>query len=1166
MLEAKHLCKEYKTKNSPVVKALDDVSVKFEETGMVFILGKSGSGKSTLLNVLGGLDSYDSGEVIVKGKSSKDFSSSDFDSYRNTFIGFIFQDYNILEEYTISKNIGLALELQGKKADKSTINELLKEVGLEGYGKRKPNTLSGGQRQRVAIARALVKNPEIIMADEPTGALDSNTGKQVLDTLKELSKTKLVLVVSHDKEFAEYYGDRIIELADGKIINDISKYKSEPKISDGFEIVDDKILTIKKGTKLDTNKTKTLKEFIEKHDEDIIVSVDSDANDKFKQFARIDESGHKESFKETENLNTKDYDPKKFKLIKSKLPGKDSFKMGASSLKSKPIRLVFTIILSAIAFALFGLADTMGSYDKVENTIKSIEDTRIDYASFSKKVKQDGDYYNNTKLSISDYYNIKNDLPTFDFIPVYNINDGYSNYVSYSSNVYSKEDVKFTNGYYITNLYGGVELTENNRHQIGDLIEGRIPQKDNEIVITKYMFDIFKEGGYRSISSTTKQDINNTSDIINKTLSIGGESYKIVGIIDTHIDLSRYESMTKENFGRGSSNMSDFMLSNELSNYISYSYHSLAYLNEGYFNRHNDTGIFSQLDSNDFINFTVKNTKPTEEDMMYGVQYIAGYTNASNVEWKGNIKSTLEDNEVIVSFNMLNSLNYTIDGVLVKGDELVSGDYRAVIFNHKTLAKLQELGIESPDDKDFDVNQLLYYFGNNFDTSTYTYNDIGEKNWISNDMVPCYMSNGTHECSQFINYDGGSFEIAYNNESNIATYDNIDYPVVDGKVEINGIEFVFELQNEVGYDKEYSITYNRAALMFYVYYKKGLTVDQKEQIENYLKTYTYSYDFNPTKEIKTYYKTDELYDYRTSETGLNENWINKEYYINFLLNGVMGEAYHTSSFESYTNDEKNLINHIRSMVAMGLTNYIDSKMWITTSKDMSNGRMEYKEYEIVGIYTGETPTSDMYMTYGIISNSIYNTFSDSVGGIYNFVIAPLNINNSEEVKKIVNYTYTDQGKIQYYLNNTVMNSITQVNELIETLSKVFLYIGIGFAVFAALLLLNFITISISYKKREIGVLRAIGARGFDVFKIFFNEAFIIAFINFVLALIGCVSVCTILNGIMRNNYGVLITILNVGLRQVILMFAISVLVAFISSFIPVNSIAKKKPIDAIRNA
>ena len=213
--------KIYKPKKGVPVTALNKVSLKFPDKGMVFLLGKSGSGKSTLLNLLGGLDNYNSGEIIIKGVSSKEFKQSHFDSYRNTYVGFIFQEYNVLDEFTVGANIALAIELQNRKATDEEINAILKEVDLEGFGDRKPNELSGGQKQRVAIARALVKKPEIIMADEPSGALDSNTGKQIFETLKKLSQDKLVIVVSHDREFAEQYADRIIVLADGEVISDV---------------------------------------------------------------------------------------------------------------------------------------------------------------------------------------------------------------------------------------------------------------------------------------------------------------------------------------------------------------------------------------------------------------------------------------------------------------------------------------------------------------------------------------------------------------------------------------------------------------------------------------------------------------------------------------------------------------------------------------------------------------------------------------------------------------------------------------------------------------------------------------------------------------------------------------------------------------------------------
>lgn len=220
MLQLKNISKTYKTSKGVETKALKNINLTFPQKGMVFVLGKSGSGKSTLLNIIGGLDQANEGEIIIDGKSSREFTQVDYDAYRNTYVGFIFQDFNLMDEYTIEKNIALALQLQQKEESKEVIEKLLTRLGLEGYAQRYPNELSGGQKQRVAIARALVKQPRILMADEPTGALDSATGKEIFDTLKELSKEKLVIVVSHDQEAAHTYADRIIEFKDGEIYQD----------------------------------------------------------------------------------------------------------------------------------------------------------------------------------------------------------------------------------------------------------------------------------------------------------------------------------------------------------------------------------------------------------------------------------------------------------------------------------------------------------------------------------------------------------------------------------------------------------------------------------------------------------------------------------------------------------------------------------------------------------------------------------------------------------------------------------------------------------------------------------------------------------------------------------------------------------------------------------
>lgn len=220
MFSAIGLKKTYHPKHGPAVHALKGVSIDFGDTGMVFVLGKSGSGKSTLLHILGGLDYADEGELVLDGKSTKNFSFKDFDDFRNESVGFVFQEYNLLPTFNVRENLAVALELQGKAADAEKIASALRRVELEGMESRKPNELSGGQKQRVAIARALVKDPKIILADEPTGALDAATGNAILTLLKELSDRKLVIVVSHDREFAEKYGDRIIELADGEIVRD----------------------------------------------------------------------------------------------------------------------------------------------------------------------------------------------------------------------------------------------------------------------------------------------------------------------------------------------------------------------------------------------------------------------------------------------------------------------------------------------------------------------------------------------------------------------------------------------------------------------------------------------------------------------------------------------------------------------------------------------------------------------------------------------------------------------------------------------------------------------------------------------------------------------------------------------------------------------------------
>lgn len=225
MLQIQHICKEYRTGNL-VQKALDDVSLNLRDNEFVAILGPSGSGKTTLLDIIGGLDRYDSGDLIINGISTKKYKDRDWDSYRNHTIGFVFQSYNLIPHQTVLSNVELALTISGigKEERRKRAIDALKKVGLGEQLHKKPSQMSGGQMQRVAIARALVNDPDILLADEPTGALDSDTSIQVMDLLKEVAKDRLVVMVTHNPELAEEYATRIVNLRDGKIRSDTDEY------------------------------------------------------------------------------------------------------------------------------------------------------------------------------------------------------------------------------------------------------------------------------------------------------------------------------------------------------------------------------------------------------------------------------------------------------------------------------------------------------------------------------------------------------------------------------------------------------------------------------------------------------------------------------------------------------------------------------------------------------------------------------------------------------------------------------------------------------------------------------------------------------------------------------------------------------------------------------
>ena len=913
MLEVKNLVKIYKT-GKEEVRALDDVSINFPENGLVFLLGKSGSGKSTLLNTIGGLDKFDSGEIIVKGKSSKNFSQSDFDSYRNTFIGFIFQEYNILEEFTVSKNIALALELQGKKTTKEAVGALLKQVDMEKFAKRKPNQLSGGQKQRIAIARALIKNPEIIMADEPTGALDSKTGEQVMETLKKLSKDKLIIIVSHDQDFAERYGDRIVELKDGKIISDTTKKEVSPqKTKGGLSVIDGKIVHIKKGQEISQDDLQAICSSIIKHSKvgDTIISLDEKANTDIKKSQFITDDGNREVFLQTTNEDVKmqEYDGAKLKLIKSHLKFKDSFKMGASALKSKVGKLIFTILLSFIAFTIFGVVNTLSAFNRpnsVYETIKTQNETIVALRK-EKIITENGyDYSKYLTFSSSEIEALRKKFPqmSFDKIIDSQLEErfyGENDYLYISGLQYDSYVVPYTN-----EISGITDINSDKLKQLGfSLLAGELPTSDNEICITKNIYDMF---ALKNDTIKSYQDLITYCDTHNANTN-KFSNVKVVGIIDPQIDVSKYLNNSKSN-NIGS------IIDNQAINTI---------LKSGYLNM-----IF---------------TTPNKKDEIHATS----------------------------------SLSVT----LINGDR----SYDKSLTNEDTLH--------------------------------YIYERFKSNNYYSNtaDMQSAFVA----------------------------------------------------------------------------------------------QTFTYI-----SSKYSSLFEGDQIIE-------LGENEIMCENFV----------------FNNYDTDD--------------LQNMIDSGSLKIKLKVQNENE---EEYTVVGLLNNT----------GLVlnTNKITKIF-DAQKDKYDYIIVQLS-NNDNENKKFVKFCETlNSSNIKYTIQNESTAILDDFGSTITSVASVFFYIGIGFAIFASLLLMSFIATSISYKRREIGILRALGARGKDVFSIFFNESAIIAIINFVLATIATFVVSAIINWSIINKLGINITLLVVGPAQIGVILGVSLLSAFLASLIPVMKIAHKKPIDAINN-
>jgi len=543
-------------KKGQAVEALKGVSFSFPERGMFFIVGNSGSGKSTLLNILGFLDTYDGGDLVIDGKSAKDFSEQERDEFRALNIGFVFQEFHIIEKYTIGKNVSLPLEIQQKEDNSELVRESLKKVGLEGFENRNITQISGGQKQRVAIARAIIKKPKIILADEPTGSLDSVNGIGVFNLLQELSKEKLVIIISHDIESAHRFADKIIELKDGRIVDiydgdggaeavrfvvdkvsssDVAQYNK--LLGEGKKVVVAKRRESPAGSALAN--IHVAKKSAQSHTLPTASAVDT--NDMLKQgfVSNTDSTEQKVNATILNRAQT---------TRKVRLPFRSVMSLSFFSVKSKWAKTFFTILISMFAVAFFGFADIISRFDSDNLLIQEMNRDDVAFVDVGlEKVHDMGIFKDYRTSTFSDEHIDKFSELGLKAYPCREL----PHYIPSSIKHYRQtlpidyHDMLF----YSKDFKSYIECNDVSKLGL-NIIAGRAPSQTDdglyEVMITTYHMQIYEvlgfDNGVVSYDSVTDFDqIKDQSAVYLPTGLDHWHNFKIVGLVE--VDTSEFDEL-----------------------------------------------------------------------------------------------------------------------------------------------------------------------------------------------------------------------------------------------------------------------------------------------------------------------------------------------------------------------------------------------------------------------------------------------------------------------------------------------------------------------------------------------------------------------------------------------------------------------------------------------
>lgn len=984
MLELINVKKVYKTSAGDVA-ALDGVSIRFPEKGMVFVTGKSGSGKTTLLNVVGGLDGIDSGEIEVYGKKFSEFTADEYDSYRNTLIGFIFQEYNLLPDYNIEKNVGIANELQGVESDSEAVKNVLHSVDIDSYEGRNPSQLSGGQKQRVAIARALIKNPKIIMADEPTGALDSVTGIQVVEELKRLSKEKLVIVISHDLELANKYADRIIRLVDGKVVEDFSVEEVEVQ---GSVFEDNKTITVKMGSDLNEGETKVLLDAIkQKKPVKFTNSVTA------KKKIPTDESKIKNSGEKVE-------------LIKSKMKFASAAMLGIKSLKVKPLRLIFTILLSAVAFAVFGVFDTIASYDRSAVIADLLK--RGEYSSIALSGEYASGSGNTRAVNLDDNTIAELNAGTgFDFKPVYSaklfVSKDFSVPGKSTYGISNTDNKNFTikakgKKYYYPQVNGIIEFGQDEVNAFGEIEKygyypvgaSRFPEYNVndtyvEVAISEYLAEslLYHLGANSPFFGNDKR-INVIEDLLGVQFKISGANMdqqapvlRIVGIYNCGDIPAEYDFLKDAYYSE--KNDPNKPQADALYAYLSSGAHNLIMVAQGEAQRAIDRFNKPIPFYDEPANYSIDDT--IDDKYIVYSKYVRDYFFT---------QETIPGDKVV----MFDSLTKAYDETAPKTYELKENE---ILIHASDLRNLFQLELT---DKDTKSGTLRDYLGKVREFGSY--DDRDQRKELSSAMTIC-----------------------------------------------------FNLANELLY-KSYPQLFNGKDMFRNITLIRNLSANN---VENRVEL----------KVVGVYY-------------------------------GMQNMSVAEGSYSPFVSNTKTLEN--------------------------------------IGVYTGQ--------------------------GNYAYAIGLKANANTSSSKFIASKLTASSGLYFNWYGNTTLDTLSKNEQMILQFTDLFLYAALVLALFSIFMLFNYISTSIVSKRQSIGILRALGSNSGDVFKMFITESVIISVINGILASIIAFVACVFVNSYIRDFMQLGINFALYGFRQVIVIFAISIVTGIASSIIPIIKIAREKPVDLIR--